>query len=174
MANILYGVNGEGAGHSTRSKEVIRHLLHRGHAVHVASFDRGLRLAYVQNQVRYRKTVFRNMLSVPSAARSLRKLRRLARHWKIDLVVTDFEPLSYHVGHHEGLPVISIDNQHALTHARIEYPRQYRRDALAARLVARAMVPHADEALITTFFPVQLKHKRAYAMPPILRQEVLD
>jgi len=43
MANILYGVNGEGAGHSTRAKEVIAHLMSRGHAVHVASFDRGLR-----------------------------------------------------------------------------------------------------------------------------------
>ena len=43
MANILYGVNGEGAGHSTRAKEVLTHLVSRGHQVHVASFDRGLR-----------------------------------------------------------------------------------------------------------------------------------
>ena len=42
MANILYGVNGEGAGHSTRAKEVLSHLAAQGHAVHVASFDRGL------------------------------------------------------------------------------------------------------------------------------------
>ena len=27
MANILYGVNGEGAGHSTRAKEVFTHLI---------------------------------------------------------------------------------------------------------------------------------------------------
>ena len=39
MANILYGVNGEGAGHSTRAKEVITHLQQRGHAVQVVSFD---------------------------------------------------------------------------------------------------------------------------------------
>src|SRR5262249_49356037 len=43
MANIVYGVHGEGSGHSTRSREVIAHLLSRGHKVHVASFDRGLR-----------------------------------------------------------------------------------------------------------------------------------
>ena len=42
MANILYGVNGEGAGHSTRAKEVLTHLVSQGHNVHVASFDRGL------------------------------------------------------------------------------------------------------------------------------------
>ena len=43
MANILYGVNGEGAGHSTRSREVILHLQRQGHTVVAASFDRGLR-----------------------------------------------------------------------------------------------------------------------------------
>jgi UDP:flavonoid glycosyltransferase YjiC (YdhE family) len=42
MANILYGVNGEGSGHSARAKEVLRHLVRQGHAVQVASFDRGL------------------------------------------------------------------------------------------------------------------------------------
>src|SRR5256885_8257091 len=72
MANILYGVNGEGAGHSTRAREVILHLQRQRHVVHVASCDRGLqnlgpdfevteiyglRFAYVNNQVRYRKTM---------------------------------------------------------------------------------------------------------------------
>jgi hypothetical protein len=41
MANILYGVNGEGSGHSSRAREVITHLQAQGHRVHVASFDRG-------------------------------------------------------------------------------------------------------------------------------------
>src|SRR5512143_3135577 len=43
MANILYGVNGEGAGHSTRSREVLAHLRRSGHTLHVVSFDRGLK-----------------------------------------------------------------------------------------------------------------------------------
>ena len=84
MPNILYGVNGEGAGHSSRAREVIAHLEAQGHRVHVASFDRGyrnlkddfdvteidgLRLAYVHNRVRYRKTVLRNLLHLPQTAR---------------------------------------------------------------------------------------------------------
>jgi UDP:flavonoid glycosyltransferase YjiC (YdhE family) len=68
MANLLYGVNGEGSGHSSRAREVIAHLEEQGHRVHVASFDRGYRnlkdnfdvtetstgcaLAYVENRVR--------------------------------------------------------------------------------------------------------------------------
>ncbi len=189
MANILYGVNGEGSGHSTRAKEVIKHLLSKGHSVHVASFDRGLRnlsadfpvteiygmgFAYVENQVRYRKTVLKNLITLPQAAKGFRQLSRLAAEWNINLVCTDFEPLSYHVGHHRKVPVISIDNQHALTHARIEYPKEFRKKAAAAKLVTRLMIPHATEYLITTFFPAQLKRRRGVLVPPILRQEVLD
>src|SRR5579863_5483885 len=124
MANILYGVNGEGAGHSTRAKEVLTHLAANGHNVHVASFDRGLqnlksnfdvteiygfRFAYVNNRVRYKRTIAKNLITVPQAAKSLHKLNILVDEWKTDLVITDFDPLTCHVGHKKGLPVISID-----------------------------------------------------------------
>src|SRR5947209_15010305 len=159
MANILYGVNGEGAGHSTRAKEVLTHLAAQGHRLHVASFDRGLqnlqakfevteiygfRFAYVNNRVRYKRTIAKNLFTVPKAARSVARLMQLATGWKIDLVVTDFEPLSCHVGHRKRLPVISIDNQHCLTNTRVSYPWQYRRDAAAAKLVTRLMTPRAN------------------------------
>ena len=92
MANILYGVNGEGSGHSTRAKEVLRHLVRKGHSVHVASFDRGLanlkdefdvteiyglRISYANNRVRYQKTVAKNLLSAPKAVRSNQTLMRI-------------------------------------------------------------------------------------------------
>jgi uncharacterized protein (TIGR00661 family) len=148
MANILYGVNGEGAGHSTRSREVLTHLVSRGHTLHVASFDRGqanlkadfdvteifgFRFAYVNNRVRYKRTIARNLVTMPQAAKSLSRLKHLVDDWKIDLVITDFEPLTCHVGHVKDLPVISIDNQHCLTNAVVSYPRKYRRDALQTR-----------------------------------------
>jgi uncharacterized protein (TIGR00661 family) len=187
--NILYGVNGEGSGHSTRAKEVIIHLQQQGHAVHVASFDRGLRnlsenfevteiygfrLTYMNNRVRYRRTIARNLFTAPQAARSSHKLMRLADEWKIDLVITDFEPLSSHVGHRKRLPVIAIDNQHCLTNACISYPRRYRKDAAAAKLVTRLMTPRADAYLVTSFFTAPVRHPRTFLFPPILRNEVLQ
>ena len=98
---------------------------------------------------------------------------RLGEQWKIELVCTDFESLSYHVGHHRGLPVISIDNQHALTRARLHYPKQHRGEALTAKLVTRLMILHASEYLITAFFPAQLRRKDGTVVSPILRKEVL-
>ncbi len=188
MANILYGVNGEGAGHSTRAREVISHLQSQGHTVHVASFDRGLknlhhdfevteiyglRFAYVNNKVRYRRTVARNLGTVRQAAKSIKRLSALAGDWKIQLVITDFEPLTCHVGHRKRLPVISIDNQHTLTNTDVSYPHEYRRDAAVAKLVTRMMVPRADAYLATSFFMPKVRKARTFLFPPILREEIL-
>ena len=189
MANILYGVNGEGAGHSTRAKEVLTHLQTQGHSVHVASFDRGLRnlsgdfevteifgfrIAYVNNRVRYKRTIARNLMTMPQAAKSVNRLKELITSWKIDLVITDFEPLTCHIGHGMGLPVVSIDNQHCLTNAVVSYPQQYRRDAAATRLVTRLMTPHADAYLVISFFAAPVKKRNTFLFPPLLRQEILD
>ena len=189
MANILYGVNGEGAGHSTRAKEVLAHLRDQGHTLHVASFDRGMRnlsgpfevteifgfrFAYVNNRVRYKRTLAKNLVTMRQAAKSVHKLKELIADWKIGLIITDFEPLSCHVGHRMGLPVISIDNQHCLTNAVVSYPRQYRRDAAAAKLVTRLMTPHADAYLVISFFTAPLKKRNTFLFPPLLRQEILE
>ena len=189
MANILYGVNGEGSGHSTRAKEVLRHLVRQGHTVHVASFDRGLqnlrdefdvteiyglRLSYVNNRVRYEKTVAKNMLAAPKAVKSNHQLMRLADEWKLDLVITDFEPMTCHVGHRKHLPVFAIDNQHCITNAEVTYPKQYRRDAAATKLVAKLMTPRADAYLVISFFPAKIKKKNTFLFSPLLRQEVLS
>src|SRR6476661_7323361 len=189
MANILYGVNGEGSGHSTRAKEVISHLQQRGHKLHIVSFDRGLRnlsesfevteifglsLSYVNNRVRYKRTVAGNMLKAPRAARSLKALSRLVDENKIDLVITDFEPLTCHIGHRKRLPVIAIDNQHTITNASVTLPRGFKRDVAATRLVTRMMTPHADAYLALSFFPAPVKKRNTFLFPPILRQEVLS
>ena len=189
MANILYGVNGEGAGHSTRAKEVLTHLVSQGHTVHVASFDRGLenlkdsfnvteiygfRFAYVNNRVRYKRTIAKNLITVPQAAKSLTRLKHLVRDEKIDLVITDFEPLTCHIGHKKHLPVISIDNQHCLTNAVVSYPKEYRRDAAAAKIVTKLMTPRARAYLVISFFTAPIRKRNTFLFPPLLRQEILN
>ncbi len=192
MANILYGVSGEGSGHSTRAKEVICHLEACGHRVRIVSFDRGLenlrqtfeveeiyglRLTYVNNRVRYGRTLRRNLLSSPKAAAGLRQLIRRAQEWNIELVITDFEPLSCRVAHHLRLPLIAIDNQHCLTRARVSYPRRYARDAALVKLVTKLMTPHSNFCFVLSFFPAEIKRRyqgRTFLSAPILRREVLE
>jgi uncharacterized protein (TIGR00661 family) len=189
MANILYGVNGEGSGHSTRTREVITHLQQQGHKLHIVSFDRGLRnlkesfpvteifglsLTYVNNRVRYKRTLASNLSKAPRAVRSLKELSHMVDENKIELVITDFEPLSCHVGHHKRLPVIAIDNQHAITNAKVSLPRGFKRDVAAVKLVTRMMTPHADAYLVLSFFPAPARKQNTFLFPPILRQEVLS
>ncbi len=189
MANILYGVNGEGAGHSTRAKEVLTYLVARGHRVHVASFDRGLqnlkdkfevteiygfRFAYVNNRVRYKRTIAKNLITVPQASRSLSRLNHLVDEAQIDLVITDFEPLACHIGHKRRLPIISIDNQHCLTNTVVSYPRQYRRDAAATKVVTQLMTPRANAYLVISFFTAPIRKRNTFLFPPLLRQQILD
>jgi uncharacterized protein (TIGR00661 family) len=189
MANILYGVNGEGAGHSTRAKEVLTHLVAQGHHVHVASFDRGLqnlksqfevteiygfRFAYVNNRVRYKRTIAKNLITVPQARKSLKRLNELVDRENINLVVTDFEPLTCHIGHKRRLPIISIDNQHCLTNAIVSYPWQYRRDAAAAKIVTKLMTPRANAYLVISFFEAPIRKRNTFLFPPLLRQEILN
>jgi uncharacterized protein (TIGR00661 family) len=189
MASILYAVNGEGSGHSTRAKEVISYLKSAGHEVHIISSDRGLRnlredldvteiyglrLAYVNNQVRYKRTVARNLFTARKAAASFARLMDLVDAWQASLVITDFEPLSCRVGRRKRLPVISIDNQHCLTNTDVSYPRQCRKDAAVAKLATRMMVPRAEAYLVTSFFSPNITRRRTFLFPPILRRQILE
>jgi uncharacterized protein (TIGR00661 family) len=155
----------------------------------VASFDRGLqnlqqqfdvteiygfRFAYVNNRVRYKRTIAKNLITVPQAAKSLSRLKDLVTEWKTGLVITDFEPLTCHIGHKLNLPVISIDNQHCLTNAVVSYPKQYRRDATAAKLVTRLMTPRANAYLVISFFTAPIRKRNTFLFPPLLRQQILD
>lgn len=189
MSNILYGVNGEGAGHSTRSREVILHLQRQGHNVVAASFDRGIinlkdicevleihgfRFTYVNNQVRYNRTLARNLFQARKATRGIKELTKLIDARGIELVITDFEPLTCRAGRRSHLPVISIDNQHILTHFKVATPPHYRTDATAAKLVTRMMTPYATQYLVTTFFDAPGRRKNSELVPPILRQQIQD
>jgi uncharacterized protein (TIGR00661 family) len=93
---------------------------------------------------------------------------------KIDLVITDFEPLTCHIGHKKRLPVISIDNQHCLTNAVVSYPKKYRRDAAAAKIVTKLMTPRANAYLVISFFKAPIRKRNTFLFPPLLRREILE
>jgi uncharacterized protein (TIGR00661 family) len=189
MAIILYGVNGEGAGHSTRSREVIDYLRANGHEVIAATFDRGLenlrsacetveiqglRFSYVDNQVRYRRTAAKNVFASPKIAASEFRLVRLIRERKIGLVITDFEPLTCRAARRTRTPLLSIDNQHMMTNTDVKTPREFRKDAAAAKLVTRLMTPGSGNYIITSFFEAEIKKKNTIIVPPILRKKIVE
>jgi uncharacterized protein (TIGR00661 family) len=189
MAKIVYGVAGEGSGHSSRSKEMITHLQQLGHVVKVVSYDRGynnlkddfdvfetegLHISSTDNRVSKVKTFTENLQRLPEGHRKLQALRKeIFKTFEPDCVITDFEPMTAYLAHHYNLPLITIDNQQRLRYLSYPCPAHLQNDRRMTVNIIRAMVPRPDISLVTTFYFGKAKNKRTFLFPPILRKEVL-
>jgi uncharacterized protein (TIGR00661 family) len=125
--NILYGVQATGNGHISRSREVIRYLKEMGHSVQVllsgrdpaqlwdmevfepyAAF-RGLTFITSRGKVRYFKTA--RQLNLVQFYRDIREFSAAG----LDVVVTDFEPISARVARRNRIPAIGLGHQYAFS-----------------------------------------------------------
>lgn len=190
MAKIVYGVSGEGSGHSSRAREMAAHLLDQGHDLWLVSYDRGYRnlkddfrvfeteglcIASEDNKVSVVKTFTENLKRLPEGHRRLQELRReLFREFQPDCVITDFEPMTAYLAHHYDIPLISIDNQHRMRYIRYDCPSGLELESQVTKNIIRAMVPRPDVSLVTTFSFGQVRNERTFLFPPILRQDVLS
>ena len=189
MAKIIYGVAGQGFGHSTRSKEIIRFLVSQGHQVLVFTYGQalffldkdfevveipGLGLTYENNKLVYWKTVFKNTKVVFKQSRNWKKITKKFKDFNPDLVFTDFEPITALLAKQYKKHLISIDNQHQLTNSLIEVPDDCRKDFVMDKLIIKSMVWGADYYLATSFFQTKVIKKNTFIFTPILRQEILD
>ena len=188
MSKVLYGVAGEGSGHSSRAKEIINYLLKGGHKVKVVSYGKGyknlsplfdvekifgLHFVYKKNQVQYLSTVFANLLKTSEANKSIAKVLKIIDNFMPEIVFSDFEPISSIAAKIKKLPLISIDNQHRLTNTKIEYPKKYKDDAIAAKAVTNLMIFNSRACLVTSFHKAKIIKKDTFVFPPILRSEIL-
>ncbi|HEY3353283.1 MAG TPA: MJ1255/VC2487 family glycosyltransferase [Polyangia bacterium] len=189
---ILYGVTGEGMGHATRSKVILTHLASRGHEIKIVVSGRahgylarffpdveeihGLHIAYEDNAVKRRRTVWELLKEMPAGLRAnYEKYRDISESFKPDVVISDFESFSHAFGKQKGLPVISIDNMSILSRCAIEVPIP--KDAMAdfqtTKPIVAGKVARSFHYLITTFFFPKIVKDRTSLYPPILRDEVL-
>ena len=189
MARIVYGVSGEGSGHSSRARVMLNHLTSLGHTVKVVSYDRGYRnlkddfdvfeteglhIASDDNRVSKVKTFTHNLKRISKGQQKVNELRQtLFKSFAPHAVITDFEPMTAYLAHHYELPLISIDNQHRLRYMRYDCPPELAADEKLTRNIIRSMVPSPDVALVTTFYRGEVKNDRTFLFPPILREAVL-
>lgn len=189
MARIVYGVSGEGSGHSSRAREMIAFLESAGHEVKGVSYDRGYRnlapdfdmleieglhIATVENQVSVVKTFTRNLARLGEGRAKLRELNELFDAFEPHAVITDFEPMTAYIAAHRGLPLITVDNQHRMRFMSYPCPVHLKKDGLVTETVVRLIVPRPDVSLVTTFYFGDVKNDRTFLFPPILRREVLE
>ena len=189
MTRILYGLSGEGSGHSSRSKQMARHLESLGHEVWLASYDRGYRnlkdefnvfeieglaIASADNKVSNIKTVTKNVKRLKKGWLRLRALKNeMFKIFEPEVVITDFEPMTAYLAHHYDIPLMTIDNQHRMRYMTYECPPGHQFDQKMTKSIIRAMVPRPDLSLVTTFYEGQVTNDRTLLFPPILRDEVI-
>ncbi len=187
---VLYGVNGEGMGHATRSEVVIGALM-KNHDVRVVTSGAALRhlsdrlprveevfgytFAMGEGQIRRWQTVLLNVrLARHEMPDTLRHWISLVDDWKPHVVISDFEPLSGMYARWTRTPLLAVDNINMIDRCRHdrEIIGSEREDYVIARAVTRSMVPHAFEYFVTTFFQPPLLRTRTTLVPPIVRPEI--
>ncbi len=190
MAHIVYGVAGEGSGHSSRAREMAAHIVRQGHDLWLVSYDRGYRnlkddfrvfetegltIASADNRVSLVKTFTENLKRLPEGHRRLQQLRQELFHdFRPHCVITDFEPMTAYLANHYDLPLITIDNQHRMRYMQYDCPPGLEKDNVVTRTIIRAMVPSPDVSLVITFSFGPTTNDRTFLFSPILRQAVLE
>jgi len=188
--NILYGVSGEGFGHSSRASVVIDYLQKKGHKVKVITYGqgyealkdkhevfkvRGLHMIFEKSLLKKRKTFLFNIKNFPKNLLRWKKFHNLMKEFKPDLCITDMEPIVPILRYWYNLPLVSLDNQHRLTNLKFDVPDKHNNDFLIARKTVNAFVRKADYFVVTSFVKAPLKKgskKNTFVVPPIVREEV--
>jgi uncharacterized protein (TIGR00661 family) len=189
---ILYGVNGEGMGHATRSEVVIDSLLARHEVRVVAS---GAAFRFLVDRLPQVEEIFGPTFALEEGEirrwATVRQNVRLARHelsdtirhwvdevdgWQPDVVISDFEPLAGVYARLTRTPLIAVGNINMLD--RFRHDREIigkdREDFLLARTVAHSMVPGAVEYIVTTYFRPPVARGGTTLVPPIVRPEIVN
>ncbi|MCA9478277.1 MAG: glycosyltransferase, partial [Nanoarchaeota archaeon] len=122
---ILYGVQGVGNGHLTRSRILIKALKQRGHEVQVIFSGRAEeKFRFVEDFIPY--DVYRGLSFATSNGRvdhlkTLKEIRPIQfikdlstiKIKDIDLIFSDFEPLTSRAARKHHIPSIGIGHQYA-------------------------------------------------------------
>ena len=192
MARILYALNGQGRGHTSRALGVAHTLRLRGHDVSFCCGDAAA------DRLRRRGE---SVLDVPAPARVVRgnRVRLLATAWRnaplavrtpeivealaeriADLSPTSSWPTSSRSRRvrrgGSGLPAVALSHQQILTETRCHVPLRYAASAALTRLGIGAMAPRGlfDRVIVPSFFfPPRRAGSDAALVPPILRPDVL-
>jgi uncharacterized protein (TIGR00661 family) len=193
LARVLVGLSGDGKGHSSRCRATITHLLGKGHEVKIVTSGKGyeslqdyysvirilgLRVASETGEVdtlRTLKETFEKL--VKHGLKTFRMLLAEVDRFKPEIIISDFEPFVVVIGAYRRIPLISIDNQHVITHCDLKYPKTWIKEYVSAWLVCNLICGYSQHYFITSFFQPRLRKsfiKKATHVGPILRSDVFE
>jgi uncharacterized protein (TIGR00661 family) len=188
--NILYGVCGEGFGHSSRAIAVASYLEQKGNKIKIITYSqgydalknrfdifqvKGLHMVFEKNILKKRKTIAQNIDNFSVNLKRLNEFDSLIKDFPPDLCISDMEPIVPIISNWYSLPLISFDNQHRISHLKFNVPKEDYADYILAKEIIKAIAKKADQVIITSFaeMPLKDKYKRnTTIVPPIIREEI--
>lgn len=185
---ILYGVSGEGFGHSSRTKVIVEHLLKNGHKVLIVTYGQaypilkkfkplkveGVHLYFNKKGLSLNRTFSKNLSRLIKNIKNWGYIKEKIEKFSPELCFSDMEPIVPIFCYWNKVPLISIDNQHRLTHMDLKIPRKYQKDYLLARYAIKRCISKADAYVILSFTKGKVKGKNSFIVNPILRKEILN
>jgi len=184
---ILYGVCGEGFGHSSRAKVIINHLQKKDHKILIITYGKaypilknfntikveGITLSFKKERLSLPDTISHNIKTLPKNIKNFEKIKKKINNFSPQLCISDMEPFIPIISNILKLPLISIDNQHRLTHMKIKVPSKYKEDFLVAKTAVNMCVSRAEAFIILSFVKGKKTGKDIYIVNPILRKEII-
>ena len=192
MARIIYGVAGEGFGHSSRSHLIGQRLIDAGHNVMFVGSQKslvylkqyfgprvkeifGLSFAYEDGRIDKSETLKRNLLNLSEGNKqNVELFKKYFEPFEPELVISDFEPFSARWAWRNRVPFISIDNEHMLTLCKLEHPAKSWFSRITAKVVTKCHYVGAVAYIIINFFKTDLRIDSVILSPPIIRPVVRE
>ncbi len=195
---ILYGIQGEGRGHTSRSIQIIKQLKDRGHNVQVFGGGDALPLLQFNNisaiqipifrlytgkkgGVDLWKIIFKNFLLffglLFGIGGKYRKIYHQVLIQNPDFIISDFEPYLLKIANEQKIPVILIDHQHFLTEAKIPPLKSLNEKIklFLVKLFIKILSGKPDKIITSAFFHFPKKEdSRAIFVGPFLSDAVLN
>jgi uncharacterized protein (TIGR00661 family) len=179
---ILYGSHTQGQGGLAKAAVLIPLLKSLGHEVCLVTSGRaplrgfalesahhfpGLEYVVHRGQTDYLQTFLRWVREVPSLLGTLRRLRRICREFRPDLVLSDFELLTAHPLLRPGCEVLAVSRPVALIDGGVPLPEGNNFDRRIARTTIRLFTAGADRR-----FGYHLEPATYRCLPPVIGADI--
>lgn len=192
MKTIFYGMCGEGLGHCARALALIEymedvdfHIFTYGDAysylnsIGVANVHliQGLEFVEKKGHVQIIPTVkdaFKFLMKGMRQNKNL--LFDMAKQYKPDLFLTDWEPSIPRIAAKLKIPCLSIDSQHKFRFSKLDgFPLFLKLYGFTAALVCRAMIPKVDRYILSTYQTDLIERRSGVTLAQcLIRKQIAD
>jgi uncharacterized protein (TIGR00661 family) len=190
MAKILYGVCGEGLGHTSRSRILVNHLKKQNHEVRIVAggkaydllskeFDHVYKsewpmVIYKNNKVQIVHTLLRFIhRTIVGTTKNFFVIRKVIGEFKPDLLITDSEPISFYAAFFSKIKRLSIDNPQVLLYRKYKVKFREIPAWLFLCFVLKISLFNADKYIIYDYSDEQINDPKILFLKPLIQEVIL-